>query len=263
MQLIASLGMYDFADLRAANDALWSIVAEHLGRVVAGVPAALERRTPLPDIWSSEHLLLGQTCGYPFARHHRGRLTVVGAPVYDVPGCDGPAHRSFLVVASSSRVERLLELRAARAAINEDESNTGRQLLGDAVADVHSGAGPFFGSVVRTGSHAGSLRAVAEGEADVAAIDCVTYAHLARSAPHDVARTRILSPTRATPSLPLVTARGEAEAARVADAVNAALRDPRTAAARATLRWTALSPIAPSAYDITLAYAARADRVFS
>ena len=64
---------------------------------------------------------------------------------------------------------------------------TGRHLLGDAVATAGA---DFFARVDVSGSHAISLARVASNEADVAAIDCVSYAHLTRVVPELVAATR-------------------------------------------------------------------------
>ena len=65
--------------------------------------------------------------------------------------------------------------------------------------------GRFFETVAITGSHAASAAAVANGEADAAAIDCVTFALLQRHRPHVVAELRTIASTFATPTPPFVT----------------------------------------------------------
>src|SRR5690242_16440875 len=95
---IASLGMYDGGDLTAANDALWEEIARRLVSFgLDDVPRTLERSLPLDDVWSNDRLLLGQTCGYPFAARFRGRLRLIAAPAYDVPGCTANGHQSFVI----------------------------------------------------------------------------------------------------------------------------------------------------------------------
>jgi len=264
-KLIASLGMYDGGDLTAANDTLWSALAKRLQSAgIADVPAALSRELPLPEIWSHPGLIFGQTCGYPFARHYSETLTVLGTPSYDAPGCEGPMHGSFIVVPAASSLKTLSDLREVRAVINDVESNTGRQLFGDAVAELGECTGPFFRSVRVSGSHAESLRMVADGEVDAASIDCVTYAHIERAHPEQVARTRVVHTTRKTPSLPLVMASGlGAEiAAVVTRSLNEVLRDPAAAPALRTLRLTDVTQLAPSVYQRTLAFRDRADAIF-
>ena len=59
--------------------------------------------------------------------------------------------------------------------------------------------------VLVTGSHRESLRAVAEGRADLAGIDAVTFRNLLRWEP-DAARVRVVGRTRSTPGMSFVTA---------------------------------------------------------
>ncbi len=122
-------------------------------------------------------------------------ITVVGAPAYRVPGCMDSLHRSFIVIRTDSRAQALDDLRATRFAINE--------LFAPLARD-----GRFFASTVVTGSHAASAMAVAAGEADAAAIDCVTFALLGRYRPAAILRTSRHRPDPPTP--PLVTARSSA-----------------------------------------------------
>ncbi|WP_394847827.1 PhnD/SsuA/transferrin family substrate-binding protein [Pendulispora brunnea] len=256
---LANLGMYDGGDLTAANDELWTVIAEHLAaRGIADVPACLTRG-PLEDIWN-ERLLFGQTCGYPFISRLAGTLHVVGTPVYDWPGCEGATHRSFIVVATASSFRRLEDLAGSHAVINDPESNSGRNLFGDALASVGARA-PFFGQVTVSGSHAQSLRDVAEHSADVAAIDNVSYAHILRAHPSLKEATRILHETRPSPALPFVTA-SQHRASVVFEAVREALRDVRTRGACRVLRLVGIEPLEREAYEITREFSARADKVF-
>jgi ABC-type phosphate/phosphonate transport system substrate-binding protein len=228
------------------------------------VPAGIERATPLEQIWTSDRLLFGQTCGYPFASRLHPRIRLLGAPIYALPGCEGATHRSFVIVKASSKVRRLAGLAGASAVVNADDSMTGRHLLGDAVADIGGRAG-FFASVRVSGSHARSLAMVALGEADVAAIDCVSYAHLARAKPELVAETRILHRSSPTPTLPFVisAACGEVAAFAMAGALAVAVLDPKLEDARRALGLVGLRRIRPIAYARALAIAVRADRVFA
>jgi ABC-type phosphate/phosphonate transport system substrate-binding protein len=87
-----------------------------------------------------------------------------------------------------------------------------------AIAPMAAGA-PFFESVAVSGSHWNSARMVACGWVDVAAVDCVTFAHLRRCDPALVAKLRMLDWTPASPSLPYITAKA------TDDATLQALRD--------------------------------------
>lgn len=82
---------------------------------------------------------------------------------------------------------------------------------------------PFFADVVETGGHALSVAAVAEGRSDIAAIDCVSYALLARGAAQLVAATKIVGETPLSPALPFIASRALPQPTR--DAVRRALRE--------------------------------------
>lgn len=81
------------------------------------------------------------------------------------------------------------------------------------------------------------MRAVAEGRADVAAIDAVTFATIERFEPDAVTGLRSIGTTRSTPALPFVTARATplAVCEALGSALAAALRDPALSAAREAL----------------------------
>ena len=65
--------------------------------------------------------------------------------------------------------------------------------------------GRFFSSVHETGGHRASIDAVSNGEADVAAIDCVTFGNTLRFDPDRIAGVRILAETAKGPGLPFIT----------------------------------------------------------
>jgi ABC-type phosphate/phosphonate transport system substrate-binding protein len=84
-------------------------------------------------------------------------------------------------------------------------------LLRAAIAPLANGKG-FFESVVFSGSHRNSVDMVAQGEADVAAVDCVSLAHFRRLYPSTAAKLRVLDWTPASPSLPFITAAATSDA---------------------------------------------------
>lgn len=203
---IASLPMYDLPEVRAATDAVWTALRQRLGDAgIDGVPAQLKRNGDVERHWSSDRLLFSQTCGYPLTHAFEGRLQLVATPLYDVPGCDGPNYRSFIVVARSSAFRAPGDLRGACAAYNTADSMSGMLALKAVFAPL-ARDGRFFGRVVCSGGHARSAEMVAQGTADVAAIDCVTYALLHRHRPGLTDELRIIADGPVAPSLPYVTA---------------------------------------------------------
>jgi ABC-type phosphate/phosphonate transport system substrate-binding protein len=204
---IAALPMYDFPELAATHDALWSALAQYLADAgIADCPSALRRDLDPRAMWGHPDLLLGQGCDYPLAKSFAGSIRVVATPRYGVPGCEGARCRSAIVVRSEDAAASLEDLRGYRCVINERDSNSGMNLLRAALAPIAHGA-PFFSAVSVSGAHRRSAELVADGRADVAALDCVSFAHFQRLAPDTTARLRVLAWTPASPSLPLITAR--------------------------------------------------------
>jgi ABC-type phosphate/phosphonate transport system substrate-binding protein len=219
--MFASLPMYDLPEVRAETDALWSAIAHALAQRGIEAPETLARGTDLSADWLRPDLLLSQTCGLPYVRHLRGRVALVGAVHYDLPDCAPGAYRSRVVVRSDDPAERLEDLRGRTLAMNSGESQSGAGALRGLLAPLGPGD-RFFGCVLTTGAHLRSIRAVAEGLADAAAVDAVTF-ELARRHVPAAAGLRVLLSTPETPGLPLVTRKnGPAETIReaVAQAVD-------------------------------------------
>ncbi len=225
---LASLAMYANPEpVAAATAKLWQYLRDRLrAEGLSDVPEAL---SPLPydEAWLRPDLLLAQTCGFPFVSRLRGKVRLVATPVYRYPGCDGPDMCSFLIVRSDSTATALIDLKGARAAINQPDSNSGANLFRAMVAPLAEG-GRFFGASLQTGSHAASIDAVREGAADIAAIDCVTYANILRFDPRRLAGIRVLGKTMKGPGLPLITGLSapDAEVALLRQVLDAAVADP-------------------------------------
>jgi ABC-type phosphate/phosphonate transport system substrate-binding protein len=162
-----------------------------------------------PDLdvfWSSDRLLLSQTCGYPLTHALAGKVQLVATPEFDVPGCAGPDYSSVFVVRADDGAASLGDYRGRRAALNNPDSNSGMNVFRHAIAPLAEG-GRFFSSVVTTGSHRASMEAVAHREADIASIDCVTFAFAREALPELASRLRVLGHSTATRGLPLITSR--------------------------------------------------------
>ena len=234
---IAVLPMYDYPELEAAHDALWSALAVCLSAAgVHDVPSHLTRDIGHLDAWRHPHLLLGQACEYPLATTLFGHARLVATPRYTVPGCDGGLYRSAVVVRLDSRFESLEDLRDRRCVVNEPGSNSGMNLLRAAIGPLSHGA-HFFGSVTLSGSHLLSAEMLVRNQADVAALDCVSFAHFRRLYPSLVAGLRVLCWTDPTPSPPFITERttNDAKVEALRAALASVLADPALLWARERL----------------------------
>jgi ABC-type phosphate/phosphonate transport system substrate-binding protein len=247
---ITSLGMYDHPAQHSANDALWSAIAQNLReRGILDAADHLDRSRHVHAIWRDPNLLLAQACGYPVLVDPTLALRLVALPVYDAPGCSGATHTSILVARADDERRSLSAFRGARAAVNDPRSNTGMNLfratIAQALAEQDIGQTAFFAEQVETGSHRASIVAVGTGSADIAAIDCVTYAAITRYEPALTASLRIVTTSPHSPTLPFVTAAANDD--RTIAALTAALwqvmADPKLTEVRASLFLAGLASV--------------------
>ena len=188
-----------------AVQTLWTVLHQAL---------ALEGPQQLPDAvawpqelqahWLSPDLLLSQTCGYPLTHTLQGQVQLLGCFRYAAPGCEGIFCRSVLIARQEHADLDLQDFRHRRVAFNARDSQSGYNALRALVAPLAQG-GAFFGHTLETGSHRGSVDAVRDGRADLAAIDCVTWALLQM---HDAPATEglcTIGHSAPYPGLPLIT----------------------------------------------------------
>lgn len=213
----------------------------------------------LAQLWLSPQLLFAQTCGYPLMTLLRGKVRVIGRPVYQLPHSRDGNHCSLLVVRQDDPRHALAGFFDSHGLINSADSNSGMNLLRHRLAPLQRG-GRFFSSIRFTGGHRDSLRALREGHGDLAAIDSVTWDYLARDHSEEVAGLRILDRSAPGPSLPFIGPAhlDEAGARDIREALNQALRElPEVAA---TLAIRELLPAAEADYQVLLDYRDEAAR---
>ncbi|MEM1004965.1 MAG: PhnD/SsuA/transferrin family substrate-binding protein [Pseudomonadota bacterium] len=212
--MTAALGMYDMPALQAANDRFWDLIRSNLGHG----PSRLSRERDMWQVWSDPNLVLAQTCGMPYRTRLHGQVHLVGTPDYGLPDCP-PGYYCSVIVARASDPRDLPALVRGTFAFNDALSQSGW-----AAPVTHMSAlNLTLASVRETGSHAASARAVADGAADFAALDALTWLMLKRHTDLG-AELRDVCSTDPTPALPYITAMGQ-EPARVADAVQRAITD--------------------------------------
>ena len=249
--MIASLGMYDWPETRQFNDQLWAGLAgafEAAG--LEGIPGSLDRYTPVKQQWRSSGLLFSQTCGFPLTHEFEGRLTVLATPVYAVEGCDGSDYSSAIIVRDDSPYRAPADLIGATACYNTEDSMSGHLALRAVFAPL-ARHGRFFSDVGCSGGHPVSMQWVADGKADTAAIDCVSYAVCRRYRPQVAERLRVIAFSPRVPGLPFVTAscRSLDDVTRMKSALASAFKDVKLATVRASLFLEGLEFTDRATYD--------------
>ncbi len=224
--MIAHLGMYPFAHLNDAYDELWKAVAARID----GAPDFLDRSLDLHTAWHSPELLVGQTCGWPLVTQLEHVVEVIGAFDVNVPFASNGRYRSVLVASKPIGIEELRRNPTTVVAVNGYESLSGW-------VSLQWAWGGRPATLLETGGHVLSMRAVASGEAHVASIDAMSFEFLAQVEPTTVGRLHIIGHGPSVGTLPLVMAKKLASRrAEVRAAFAAAMLDPALSATLARLR---------------------------
>ncbi|GAB2178819.1 phosphate/phosphite/phosphonate ABC transporter substrate-binding protein [Dongia sp. agr-C8] len=250
--MFASLGMYDLPELAAATDAWWRGLGRHFtAQGFRDLPQALNRAGDPVDRLTAPGLIFAQTCGFPLTHKLKGHVQLLATPRYAVPGCAGASYVSWIVVRTDDPAKTPADLRGYRVAYNDDGSQSGYNTLRALIAPIAQGK-PFFGALTESGAHRSSLAMVKAGEADAAALDCVTFALLVRLAPAEVQGIRVLRASAAAPGLPYVTAAttSAADVQRLQAGIVAAFADPALQETRAALLLDGCEILPCSAYDV-------------
>ncbi len=216
MGLIASLPMYDWPERRAEVDADWAAIRDSLRERGVSAPQHLTRDVGSAALWRRPDLLLSQTCWGPLELGLAEHVEVVGQPSYSgIEGGDGELYSSAIVMravsgrrsADATDVPTIpVELlRGARFAFNGRDSMSGVISLTRDLEAVGESL-DIFARNTETGGHRRSLKAVAEGRADVAAIDCMSW-HMAKRFESAARKLQVVGWTARRKGLPFITAR--------------------------------------------------------
>jgi ABC-type phosphate/phosphonate transport system substrate-binding protein len=209
MSALAALPMYDWPETRGTVEAFYLALRES----VPELPPQLSRpetEVALDALWRDPALLLAQSCWGPMRHGLSEHVEVLAQPTYDdVPGGRGIFYRSAIVMrggparrppqgAGPALPQGLSTLRPA---IN------GPRSLSGAIAPAEDLSDPGLAArALVTGSHRASVRAVAEGRADFAAIDCRSWALALAHEPAARGLT-VAGWTALRPGLPFITSR--------------------------------------------------------
>jgi ABC-type phosphate/phosphonate transport system substrate-binding protein len=191
------------------------------GNLIAPDPASLPPdELDFHTLWRHPALLVAQTCWGPMLDTGLEKEVVVLAqPSYDgIEGGEGPLYSSAIVTRSDAVASEAVAspedgqarlplgfLRGLRLAFNDWHSMSG--LLG-LKADLESAGEDLslFSEMVETGAHRLSVRAIAEGRADVATIDCRSWSYSRMYEPA-AAKLKVIGWTARRMGLPFVASR--------------------------------------------------------
>lgn len=250
--MIAALPMYDLPELRAATDAFWRGLRDHLAAAgVTNIPQELTRPQDFYAHWRDPDLLFSQTCGYPLTHELKGKVRYLATPGYDAPGCDGATYRSFIIVRADDDIKRGVDLSGKVATFNGHDSQSGCNILKHYLANLGIANG-LLREAIESGAHRQSMALVKAGLADFCAVDCVTWTLLTAVAPAEVAGLRILDQTASAPCLPFITSRTMPieDISSLREGLSAAFSDPELEDCREQLLLDMVTVLDEDAYDV-------------
>lgn len=208
--MIASFPMYDRPETRPAWNRYWELVSHDYAawrkttrRDLPEIDATLTWAAEGADHWLREDLALSQTCSLPYRTRLHGKVTLLGAFDFGLPGCAPGYYNSVLVMRADDPRHDPGNWSDLTFAYNAADSQSGWAAAYEHLSRIE--AIPARGIV--TGSHHASATAVAEGRADLASLDAQTHRLLSRYAPFMAGLVEV-GRTAPTPGLPLITARG-------------------------------------------------------
>ena len=203
--MIASYPMYNLPSMQQGIADWWQSIAQQLAQT--GICLDFQRSIIEKDLyqhWLNPNLLISQTCGYPLTTVLKNKVKLIGTPVYESQYCSDADYCSLFVVRSTDDAESIDNFKGRIFTFNGTDSQSGfnsvRNYLQERDIDT-----PFFGENKVSGQHINSIASVANGTADICAVDCVTHALVKRYQPHLLENTRILTTTKKTPGLPFIT----------------------------------------------------------
>lgn len=202
--MIASLPMYDRPANAAAHDQLWDLIRDNLRDAGVDAPDALDRDTGYMTGWGRDDLVLGQICNLPLRAKFRPMITMIGAADYGLPDCPAGHYNSVFIVHRNADGDSPMDFIRGRFASNGLMSHSGYGAP-QAWALDH---GAQFSAPMITGSHDRSLAMVANGRADIAAIDAQTWA-MQQVDSEDAANVRVIGTTAPSPSMTFITRAGQ------------------------------------------------------
>ncbi len=200
--MIASMPMYMRPENRGAHDRFWHMIAASLCQSGIDAPAELDICED-SDHWLRDDLILSQTCGMPYRLSLHGQVQLVGTPDYALPDCKAGYYNSIFIVNANDSRAKLADFADATLAITSKKSQSGFA----APLNEAKKQGFQFQNTVLSGGHTNSAKMVATGDADITAVDAMTWHNIQKYGDFSE-QLKVIATTEPTPGLPYVCALG-------------------------------------------------------
>lgn len=221
-------------------------IQDRLGRPVEYVDR--ESYAEINDMLKHGQLEAAFVCSGPYADGHaQFGLELLAAP----QAYGATVYYSYIIVPKESAVTSFAGLRGKRFAFTDPLSNTGKLVPTYMLARMRETPASFFKETIFTKSHDKSIKAVALGIVDAAAVDSLIWEYLNATSPEFTAQTRILekSPPYAIPPIVVPPDLAPELKEQLRQAILNAHNDPKGQAILKQMRIDRFVVIPDSAYD--------------
>jgi phosphonate transport system substrate-binding protein len=186
-------------------------LVDRIGELVARPARFHQRRTyrEVNDLLTADKIDVAFLCtgGYLHLKRSIPKIEVLAVPVV----AEKPTYNSLIIVGTGSSAQKLEDLKGVRFAFTDPLSNTGCIYPRHAIKELKQDAKAFFSSTIFTHSHDRSVRAVAKGLVDAAAVDSLVFERMLAQGDQEAKSVRVLvrspdfgnPPVVASPNLPV------------------------------------------------------------
>ena len=203
--MASSYLMYTLPQIQSSINDWWQYIVRQLNSHEINYDQALiNKEIDLYRHWLDPELFFSQTCGYPLTTVLTNRVKLIGTPVYNSNYSQQANYCSLFLVRSTDDCDSIEDYAGKKFTFNGIDSQSGFNAVKTYLIEQQLNV-PFFGDNIESGKHLNSIAKVAEGEADICAVDCVTYSLIQRHLPQLLHSVRVLTTTKFTPGLPFIT----------------------------------------------------------
>ncbi len=169
----------------------YQALAQYIGREFHWAAEIVQRETyaEINDLVESLDVDLAFVCSLAYVAGNDD----FGMELLAVPEVNGETtYRSYVIVPAASDVRSFEELRGGSFAFTDPLSNSGHLAPTHRLYQIGETPETFFGRTLFTYGHDLSIRAVADGLVDGAAVDSLVYDYMVAREPEIAARTRVI-----------------------------------------------------------------------
>jgi phosphonate transport system substrate-binding protein len=184
---IAVAAMISPETTRAYYEELMSLIAEKMGR--RAIFSQRKTYSEVNELVRKKEVDLAFVCAGPYTQGKKE----FGMEILAVPMANGKTvYHSYIIASKSGPINSMQDLQNKKFAFTDPQSNTGYLVPAYMLARRGKTPKSFFSDYFYTNSHDNSIKAVADNQADGAAVDSLIWEFMNKIDPAVTSRTKIV-----------------------------------------------------------------------